>query len=405
MTQIHKLCPPPTPSSASTSHDSAVGTALEELGYDDAFAAKFRSASCAGRPHALPGRVLRVDRTSCQVALASGDVSLPVGRELQRDPLQAPTTGDWVVIDGGEVVAVLERRTSVVRAGFRELSAHVLAANVDSVLVVSSLQNAFRPRRIERLLVIAWQTGALPVVVLTKSDCCEDVATALGQAAAVAPGVAVHAVSAVTGEGMDELSAELAPRTTAVMIGPSGTGKSTLANHLSDGTAALATTEVRSDGKGRHTTVTRELVRLANGALLIDTPGLRAIGLWDAGDAIGEAFSDLGALAAACRFNDCAHASEPGCAVQAAIREGGLDPERLESFRRLEREQRRLEARTDARLSAERRAELRSFGEVGEEAAPPLGPSLRRAGSERPFPERPRQVRPTGPGAGRSAVG
>jgi ribosome biogenesis GTPase len=336
--------------------------ALEELGYDDGFAASFRSLQSLSGPGAVAGRVLRVDRTACQVALASGELSLPTARDLQRDPLEAPTTGDWVVVAGGEVAAVLERRTSVMRAGFRDLSAHVLAANVDSVLVVSSLQNAFRPRRIERLLVIAWQTGGLPVVVLTKSDCCEDVAAALEQAAAVAPGVAVHAVSAVTGEGMDELLAELAPRTTAVMIGPSGTGKSTLANSLSGGTAVLATTDVRSDGKGRHTTVTRELVRLVNGALLIDTPGLRAIGLWDAGEALGDAFSDLGALAADCRFNDCAHQSEPGCAVRAAVGSGALDPERLESFKRLEREQRRLEARTDARLRAERRAELRSFG-------------------------------------------
>ncbi len=184
------------------------------------------------------------------MALERGDVSLSVRRDLQGDPLEAPTTGDWVIAEAGEVVAVLERRTSVMRAGFRDLSAHVLAANVDSVLVVSSLQNAFRPRRIERLLVIAWQTGGLPVVVLTKSDCCEDVSTALEQTNAVAPGVAVHAVSAVTGEGMEGLSADLAPRTTAVMIGPSGTGKSTLANYLSVGKSTLATTEVRCGRQG-----------------------------------------------------------------------------------------------------------------------------------------------------------
>jgi len=345
-----------------TSNPALMG--LEGLGYDDGFDASFRAQRARFGPRAAVGRVLRVDRTSCQVALESVELSLPVSRDLQRDPLEGPTTGDWVVVDAGEVVALLERRTSVMRAGFRDLSAHVLAANVDSVLVVSSLQTAFRPRRIERLLVIAWQTGGLPVVVLTKSDCCEDVAAALEQTAAVAPGVAVHAVSSVSGEGMEGLSAELAPGTTAVMIGPSGTGKSTLANYLSDGAAPLATNEVRSDGKGRHTTVTRELVRLANGALLIDTPGLRAVGLWDAGDALGDAFSDLGALALECRFNDCAHASEPGCAVQAAVAEGVLDPERLESFRRLEREQRRLEARNDARLRAERRAEHRLFGKV-----------------------------------------
>jgi ribosome biogenesis GTPase len=180
-------------------------------------------------------------------------------------------------------------------------------------------------------------------------------------AAAVAPGCAVHVVSAITGEGIAGLAAELAPRTTAVMIGSSGGGKSTLANALSDGQAGLETADIRSDGRGRHTTVARELVRLANGALMIDTPGLRAIGLWDATEALTEAFSEVEELALGCRFNDCAHDREPGCAVKQALADGRLDRARLESYRSLQREQRRLAARTDARLRAQRAAELRAF--------------------------------------------
>lgn len=335
--------------------------ALADFGWDEGFAACFREA-VGGRPvDAVPGRVLRRDRNACQVAIPGDIAHIPIGAHLLDDGIAAPTTGDYVVVANGEITAVLERRTSIMRAGYRDLAAQVLAANVDTVLVVSSLQGAFRPRRLERLLVIAWQTGAVPIVVLTKADCCPDLGSAYDEAVAVAPGVAVHVVSSVTGEGMPGLAAELRPRTTSVMIGPSGVGKSTLANYLNDGAGELETQEVRSDGKGRHTTVTRELIVLAGGALMIDTPGLRAIGLWDATEALGDAFSDVEELAGACRFNDCAHKAEPGCAVKAAIATGQLTTERLESYLRLQAEQRRLAARTDARLRAERTAAFRAF--------------------------------------------
>jgi ribosome biogenesis GTPase len=198
--------------------------------------------------------------------------------------------------------------------------------------------------------------------VLTKSDCCPDPDEAYKTTRSLAPGASIHMVSALTGEGVDELAEALAPRTTAVIIGPSGAGKSTLANALGDPDGPLlATQDVRDDGKGRHTTVTRELVKLANGALMIDTPGLRAIGLWDAEDALEEAFSDVGELASQCRFADCGHSSEPGCAIAAAIAAGDLSADRLLSYQKLQREQRRLAARTDAKLRAERRAEFKAF--------------------------------------------
>jgi ribosome biogenesis GTPase len=338
---------------------------LADLGWDAGFDALYRSElerlAPGIRDAALAGRVLRRDKTVCSVGLASGIRQMTIAPALLGSPMDAPTAGDFVVAIDGEIRAVLERRTSVMRSGHRDLSAQVLAANVEAVLAVSSLANTFRPRRIERLLVIAWQTGAVPIVVLTKADCCEDAGKMYDAAVAVAPGCAVHVVSAITGAGMDGLAAELAPRTTAVMIGSSGAGKSTLANALSDGQAGLATADIRSDGKGRHTTVTRELVRLSNGALMIDTPGLRAIGLWEAEEALADAFSDIDELALGCRFNDCAHDREPGCAVNESIASGKMDAARLESYRRLQREQRRLAARNDARLRQERAAELRSF--------------------------------------------
>lgn len=344
--------------------DVGAGDALADLGWDAGFGASFQIELDALGPaagDAVAGRVLRRDRTVCAVALQSGVEQVEVAPALLHSPADGPTTGDFVVVVSGEIRAVLERRTSVIRSGFRDQSAQVLAANVDSVLAVSSLANPFRARRLERLLVIAWQTGATPIVVLTKADCCENAGAMYDVAVAVAPGCAVHVVSAISGQGMGGLAAELAPRTTAVMIGSSGAGKSTLANALSDGLAGLDTADIRSDGRGRHTTVARELVRLTNGALMIDTPGLRAIGLWDAEDALADAFSDLEELALGCRFNDCAHDREPACAVKDAIAHGQFDFTRLESYRSLQREQRRLAARTDARLRRERAAELRAF--------------------------------------------
>ncbi|MGH9170170.1 MAG: ribosome small subunit-dependent GTPase A [Acidimicrobiales bacterium] len=337
---------------------------LADLGWDDGYASALVALAAAKPEHSgetVGGRVLRRDKTACQVALGGSEAHCPILPALLGDPLTAPTTGDFVGVRGGEIVAVLERRTSVMRGAFRNLTAQVLAANVEYVMVAVPLSSKFRPRRLERLLVVAWQTGAVPLVVITKLDCSGDAAEAYSRAKALSPGATVHMVSAFTGEGVEELAAELSPRTTSVIIGPSGAGKSTLANALGDSATELATAEIRGDGKGRHTTVARELVRLANGAMMIDTPGLRAIGLWDAEEALSEAFGDVEALAVHCRFNDCAHASEPDCAVSAAVDSGELDADRLSSYQKLQREQRRLAARTDAKLRAERTAESKAF--------------------------------------------
>ena len=238
----------------------------------------------------------------------------------------------------------------------------VVAANVDVALVVDAVPP--NVRRLERYLALAWESGAEPVVVLTKRDLADALPggldAALADVAAVAPGVRVLATSAVTGEGLDALGGLLAPGRTAVLLGVSGTGKSTLVNRLV-GAARMRTGDVRDDGKGRHTTTHRELVRLPGGALLVDTPGMRELRLWDADDGLARAFDDVTSLAAACRFVDCAHDAEPGCAVRAAVDAGTLPAERLASWRALARELAWQARRADARAQSEERARVRGL--------------------------------------------
>jgi ribosome biogenesis GTPase len=230
----------------------------------------------------------------------------------------------------------------------------VLAANIDTVFVVTGLDEDFSARRLERYLTLAWESGATPAVVLTKADLCDDPLAMLLEAEQVAVGVQAHVVSNVTGEGLDELVTYLAPAKTVALLGSSGVGKSSLVNRLFND-EVQATKELAEDGTGRHTTTARQLFRLPGGAMLVDTPGLREVQLWDADEGIQEAFSDVDELAADCRFNDCAHMREPGCAVQAAIDEGRLPRDRLQSYRALQRELKRLAAKQDGRLRAEER--------------------------------------------------
>ena len=236
--------------------------------------------------------------------------------------------------------------------------AQVLAANVDTVLVVTAIDGDVDLGRIERMLALAWESGATPVVVLTKADAIPDPASVVADVGAVAPGATVLAVSARTAEAIDILTAVLDG--TVALIGPSGAGKSTLANTLL-GEELLATNDVRAvDGKGRHTTVHRELIPLPSGGALIDTPGLRGIGLWDAADGIELAFRDIEELAQHCRFDDCAHVAEPGCAVLEAVESGDLPQRRLDSYRKLTRENDWVAARSDARLQSERTRAVKS---------------------------------------------
>jgi ribosome biogenesis GTPase len=236
-----------------------------------------------------------------------------------------------------------------------------VTANLDVVLVVEALVGETRLRRVERYLAVAWSSGATPVVVLTKADLCDDVAAGVELVTEDALGVDVLPVSSVTGEGLDAVRALLGPGRTAAMVGPSGVGKSSLANALAGETLAV-TREIReSDGRGRHTTTARELYLLPGGGLLIDTPGMRELGLYDDAEGVDVAYADVAQLAGDCRFRDCAHRTEPGCAVAAAIDDGRLDPARFTAWRKLQSEAHRQLLRVDARARAAERARLRSF--------------------------------------------
>ncbi|QTE29667.1 ribosome small subunit-dependent GTPase A [Pengzhenrongella sicca] len=312
-------------------------------------------------------RVVRVDRGAVLVvpADAASARGLPVRVELDRDGLVpgpqglrwAPTVGDVAVsrprADGVPHLAeLLPRRTELVRDSAGSTSrTQALAANVDVVLVAEHLDPEPDLGRIERLLTLAWRCGARPVVVLTKADLVPRASIVAAEVTAAAPGADVHVVSATADTGLEPLRALLRPGVTLVVVGPSGAGKSTLVNALA-GAEVMSVGDRRADGRGRHTTTHRELIALDCGAFLIDTPGLRAVGVVADAAAVEATFPDVAELALACRFADCAHESEPGCAVRAALESGELPERRFDSWRRLAREAAWQARRSDARLAA-----------------------------------------------------
>jgi ribosome small subunit-dependent GTPase A len=294
---------------------------------------------------------------------ADGEARVHPGAVLYDDAVLAgPAVGDWVALRGELAVAILPRTSAFTRtvAG-RSSAAQVVAANLDAVLVVDSLAGETRLRRVERYLAVAWGSGATPVVVLTKADLCDDVPAAVAEVAEDALGVEVLPVSSVTGEGVAAVRTLLGPGRTGAMVGPSGVGKSSLANALA-GQVLAETREIReSDGRGRHTTTARELHLLPGGGMLVDTPGMRELGLYDDAEGVDTAYADVASLAAECRFRDCGHRSEPGCAVAAALDDGRLDPARYSAWRKLQAEAHRQLLRVDARARAAEKARLRSF--------------------------------------------
>lgn len=337
--------------------------ALTRYGWTDDVADAFAPYEAEGL---LPARVIRVDRGRCDAVTPHGTLTAGIEPVVTHDPARFLTTGDWVVVGDGansrpEVKAIVPRRTAFVRSTSSKRSeGQVLAANLDHAVIAVSLAAELDLGRVERFVSLAWAGGAKPLVVLTKADLVPDVATLahlVSDAETVAPGVPVLPVSATAGDGLDVLRAAVTGGTTA-LLGVSGAGKSTLANALL-GEEVQKVHAIRDrDGKGRHTTTTRNMLPLPGGGVLIDTPGLRGVGLWDAGDALGQAFSEIEDLAARCRFHDCGHHSEPGCAVLAATADGTLPERRLDSYRKLLRENERLAARTDARTRAERKKGL-----------------------------------------------
>ncbi|MEU3301429.1 ribosome small subunit-dependent GTPase A [Streptomyces sp. NPDC006678] len=366
-------------SSASSSSSSASASSaspshpLAPYGWDEALAAAFA-------PHAerglVPGRVVRVDRGQCDVVTAAGTVRADTAFVTPHDPLRVICTGDWAALDAAGspryVRTYLPRRTAFVRSTSSQRSeGQILAANVDHVIIAVSLAGEIDLGRIERFLALAWESGAQPLVVLTKADLVPDVtgrSYLVQDVETVAPGVPVLPVSSLTGEGTDVLAAVVAGGT-SVLLGVSGAGKSTLANTLlcEDVMEVQAAREV--DGKGRHTTTTRNLLVLPGGGVLIDTPGLRGVGLFDAGSGVGQVFSEIEGLAGDCRFHDCAHEAEPGCAVLAAVADGSLPERRLDSYRKLLRENQRIVAKTDARVRAEIRRDWKQKHAEGRAAA------------------------------------
>lgn len=337
---------------------------LAHYGWDAAFAEHF---AALGDPAAEPGRVIRVDRGRCDVVTDSGD-TVPAHLTAEASDV---CTGDWVALttNAGRhtVTAVLPRRTAIVRASAGgDSGGQVLAANVTTVLIATPLDTDLNLGRTERFLTLAWDSGATPVIVLTKADLADDLAAARQALAPVALGVDVIAVSVTTGEGLADLRDRLTG--TIAILGQSGAGKSTLVNALL-GDTAMAVGEVRADGKGRHTTTTRELWPLPGGGCLIDTPGLRGVGLQDNFDGLRRTFADIEQLAEDCRFADCGHDTEPGCAVRAAIEDGRLSERRLASFRKLLREAEWMAARTDPLLRAERRRHWKALSQAGSAAA------------------------------------
>jgi ribosome biogenesis GTPase len=332
-----------------------VHLALESLGWDDALAAAFEPL----RSTHVPARISRVDRGAVDVFAAADDGTGLVSLRARTRPGDEPAVGDWAALAQETVDltvdVVLPRRTAIQRAAVSGRSeAQVLAANVDVVLVTVPAFPEPRPAMVERMVALAWDSGATPVVVLTKADLSADAPGVADELAESAPGVDVVAVSAVGADGLLALAPYVAAGRTLCLIGRSGAGKSSLANALV-GAQVLATADIRKDGKGRHTTTHRELVVLPDGGVLLDTPGLRGAGLWVTDEGLDRAFADVEELVELCRFADCRHETEPGCAVLSAIDDGRLSERRLDSWRKLQREARWMASRTDARLRAEQR--------------------------------------------------
>lgn len=388
--------------------------ALQELGWGEFFA-KQNTQLSEGESNVVPARVAEENRELYRVFSEHGEFLAELSGKLRHattSRADLPAVGDWVLAQlrlsekRATIHRVLRRKGKFSRkiAG-RKTEEQIVAANVDVVFLVSSLNREFNPRRIERYLTLAWDSGARPVVVLNKADLCENAEAFRTEAESAAMGARVVLASATRGDGLAELRALLRNRAegtgsrdagtasesspftgassakqgglTAALLGSSGVGKSSLVNALVSASPGehpcvpkqqdlscgpLATQAVREgDDRGRHTTTSRQLLLVPGGGLLIDTPGMRELQLWDAADGIGRTFGDIQELAACCKFRDCKHVSEPGCAVRAAVESEALDAERVESFHKLEREEQFLEAKQDAAVRSQRTKELRTM--------------------------------------------
>ena len=338
---------------------------LVKFGWSETFARQFVESG-----DLEPARVVSEHRTGYQVQTDTSECFARISGKLRHaaaSQAELPAVGDWVAVqtaagDSDAVIhRVLPRKSKFSRkvAGERT-DEQVVAANVDTVWIVSSLDRDFSLRRIERYLTLAWESGASPVIVLTKSDLCDDVQRYTSKVESIAAAAPVHITSSITRDGLRELDVYFQDHATVALLGSSGVGKSALINALA-GQTLQQTGGLRDDGRGRHTTTYRQLIRLAGGGLIIDTPGMRELQLWDGQGSLADVFVEIEELAQCCRFSDCRHAGEPGCAVARAITDGSLPEERLQSYHKLQRELAHVERKQDARAQHEEKQRIKSI--------------------------------------------
>ena len=343
---------------------------LEQYGWNDRFAASFAELAGPGR---VPARVVLEHTHIYRVVTDEGETLARVSGRLRHRAEgrpDFPAVGDWVVVEpvpGGDarIHAVLPRVSRFSRRAAGDVTEEqVVAANIDTVFLVGGLDGDFNPRRLERYLVVGSESGATPVILLNKADLVDAPERYVDEVKAIAPAVDVHAVSARRPESLDVVRAHLGFGRTAALLGSSGVGKSTIVNRLA-GFDLLRTQDVRiTDSRGRHTSTARQMVLLDGGGILIDTPGMRELQLWETGEKLGDAFADVEALAGACRFRDCRHLHEPGCAVRAAVTAGELPSARLESFHKLAAEREHQARQLDARALLEEKRKSKVMGKA-----------------------------------------
>ena len=338
---------------------------LNELGWNESFQSQITPEDSA----LTPARVYRQDLNRFLLIGESGELNAILPGRLRNEAVskaELPTVGDWVMLSTQSDTFVIERTLDRFSKFSRKeagdvMGEQVVAANIDTVFIVSGLDDNFNPGRIERYLLLCWNSGATPVIVLNKADLCENVQSKIGELQSIAAGVAIHILSALDPATVEQLRDYVDAGQTAALLGSSGVGKSTIINGLL-GYDRFETGEVREgDGKGRHTTTYREMCKLESGGLIIDTPGMREIQIWADDASIQQTFSDVADFASDCKFTDCLHNAEPGCRVRDAIEKGELEETRLQSYRKFQRELSHMEAKFDSGTRAEKRKERKKF--------------------------------------------